>query len=664
MTKVAVLFLLGILSAGSAFPQSGNTTAGLAGIGAGAALSAANGQGATTPSSAGGGGGSAPIEIQIMVFKGMQDIARNIADSTAVHLSGCTISRDETFQGDRDRIREDRTTSERVLKMLEQHRRILKDDQKVTQPDSEILSESRQRIKDDESALKNATDQLNLDMRQLDTDMRDLVEANNGSCAILIEDPTSYNQIALYQAAQGYYDHLKKLHDQLQEYFSLQVVPSSLAFTPKSGEPAISQTVSVTNVGSNPRKIKAITLEGPNSAIFDVDASDCQITLNLYKYKELSRGESCGITLTFPATQTPAGNYSATLTISSGESSSTNTDTVQTMLLTGTLAPSAEDLKKKEDEQKKLQKELQKLSPQGQEFLNRYYIPSDQVANLAAPAAGGGAPTAPGGPAPSTPLGLTYMSDITTALGGLKSNITYGSSSFQPTTQAFEVLVEAELQMKGIFAYTSTSALNLEEATAALSGQFGSMLVWGNDISNWTNQCKPPSVNPTPNPGGKPGDGVISSNPPNNSVSNSVCAQSAIVADLAVAQQMSTGYTTLLSTSNDGGGNPVIVDVLRGRILSDEMAQGIPSLQVAVASAGGSTKTNSIFGVNLFYTFAPSYNGGIIATFELRDSKNLLLESGARNVLFAYRKWKSKDFHPGELKRASTCDSFCSVENP
>src|ERR1700685_3004236 len=107
---------------------------------------------------------------------------------------------------------------------------------------------------------------------------------------------------------------------------------------------------------------------------------------------------------------------------------------------------------------------------------------------------------------------------------------------------------------------------------------------------------------------------------------------------------MMTGYTTLLSTANDGSGNPVIADILRGWVLSSKMANSISSLQLSVAAAGGSTKTNSIFGVNLFYTFAPSYNGGVIATFELRDKNNVLLESGARNVLFAYGKWHSKHF--------------------
>jgi hypothetical protein len=200
--------------------------------------------------------------------------------------------------------------------------------------------------------------------------------------------------------------------------------------------------------------------------------------------------------------------------------------------------------------------------------------------------------------------------------------------------------------------YTSTSVLNLREAKNALTGQFGQMLAWGSQIGDWTSKCKPAAGNPTTSDAAKP----------NTAPTNTACADSRVTVNLAVATQMITGYTTLLSAPNDSGGNPAIVDVLRGKVLSDLMAGGIPSLQLAVAAAGGSTKTNSYFGLNLFYQFAPSYNAGVIATFELRDKYNVLLESGARNVLFNYTKWKSKDFHYGELKSSDGTCSFCSED--
>jgi hypothetical protein len=126
---------------------------------------------------------------------------------------------------------------------------------------------------------------------------------------------------------------------------------------------------------------------------------------------------------------------------------------------------------------------------------------------------------------------------------------------------------------------------------------------------------------------------------------------------------MVTGYTTLLSAPNDSAGNPTIVDILRGKVLSDKMADHIPSLQVAVVAAGGNSKTNSPFFVNLFYQFAPSYNAGVIATFELRDSLNVLKASGVRNVYFNYKhSWAPGPFDPDKLKDRNDCGSFCSTQ--
>src|ERR1700722_19075866 len=90
MAKSLLLALLLAFSTMSAFGQSGNTAAGLAGVGAGAALGAASAnQNATTPSSIGGGGSSSPIEIQVMAFYGLRRIAKEIAGLTAAKQVDC-----------------------------------------------------------------------------------------------------------------------------------------------------------------------------------------------------------------------------------------------------------------------------------------------------------------------------------------------------------------------------------------------------------------------------------------------------------------------------------------------------------------------------------------------------------------------------------------------
>ncbi len=194
--------------------------------------------------------------------------------------------------------------------------------------------------------------------------------------------------------------------------------------------------------------------------------------------------------------------------------------------------------------------------------------------------------------------------------------------------------------MNAMLPYTSTSALNLEGATIILINQFGDMLAWGNDVTTWTNQCKPTPTGTAP--------------------SNSICSRPNVNSDLAAAQQMINGYAALLSVTNDGSGNPTIADVLRGMILSSKMPDGIPSVQVAVSGAGGNTRTNSFFLLNLFYTPKPSFNAGVIATFELRDKNNELVESGARSALFDYKKWKPGSFYPEDIKPNGDCTTFCS----
>jgi hypothetical protein len=129
---------------------------------------------------------------------------------------------------------------------------------------------------------------------------------------------------------------------------------------------------------------------------------------------------------------------------------------------------------------------------------------------------------------------------------------------------------------------------------------------------------------------------------------------------------MISGYTSLL-TSNDGAGNLALVDALKGYVLLTKMNKaprpGIPSLQVAVIAAGGSTRTDAFFLVNFFWVPAPEFNSGVIATFELRGTVNELIQSGARTAFYDYnKKWMGSKFKPGEIKDADACgaDTFCA----
>jgi len=67
---------------------------------------------------------------------------------------------------------------------------------------------------------------------------------------------------------------------------------------------------------------------------------------------------------------------------------------------------------------------------------------------------------------PPPPQWVTNFGAIGTALEGIKSNMSYSSSSTHPTAQSFQVLLENELLQKKLFPYTSTSTLDPKDAIA------------------------------------------------------------------------------------------------------------------------------------------------------------------------------------------------------
>ena len=186
-----------------AFAQS-NATAGLAGVGAGAAL-AGNGQNGTVSSSAtgSGAGGSAPIEIQTMVFQGMKEIAGDIATLTASYQTECKNALDNNtdITGSRKPVGDLSVT-------LETDSVALRSDRDTDKPDLGKMTDARKKVRDDESKLAAAKVVLNLALDKLP-------DATKKVCSILLEDSVSSNQMALYQAVEGYYRQLQQLDGKL-----------------------------------------------------------------------------------------------------------------------------------------------------------------------------------------------------------------------------------------------------------------------------------------------------------------------------------------------------------------------------------------------------------------------------------------------------------------
>jgi hypothetical protein len=511
---------------------------------------------------------------------------------------------------------------------------------------------------------------------------KSVVCRGQSTCSILLEDSTSSSQIALYRSAQSYIDALKTVHTNLQSYFALSFTTLPQPFSAQVGTTQ-SMPVTIKNLAISSQTIEKqnIAISGPNKESFDAKPdSSCE---------NLARDASCTITLSFTAPKS-SNSQNAILQISYFSSASKTMETIsfpltgiitqpppsQSQNQTTPLSPQDQNLDLKKfmkdkgiDAGSVTSEKLQALGDRA------YFDLKGSSANLAIPfiaplagpaAAASGTPTT-GSPAPpATPYSLQWTNGLSSDLSALKSAYTYAPSSLQITTQAFEVLVESELLKSGIDvkSYLSTSALNLKPATDTMSKDFGSMLTYGADVTLWTTQCgKPPVANASQ------GATPQSSTPQATSASYSVCNQAGVTSELAIAQQLASGFTTLLTSPSDGNGNPVIVDILRGYELSSLTgSETIPSLQLAVLAAGGSSRTNNIFGLTLFYQFAPSYNAGVIATFELRDGANQLVQSGARNVLYGYKKWNPGHINKNDIKQvdeniADDC-TFCSSKKP
>lgn len=615
--------LMSILSA-PCFSATGNTAAGLAGVGAGAALGAGAGQaGGTTPAGAGGAGG-APIEVQIMAYHGLSEIAADIAKLTEQSLCEPPIAPGSKSQAPA-------TSGARKAK-----------NGQPAQAPPVIITEPLVPLPQTQPTLPEPQAPVTVH-RNIADDLAQLEMKEDGKCptdrdglalrGILLEDPTSALQIALYQSLVGYHDQLQSLQSNLIDVFSLVVRPDSLTL---KGSPDQSVPITLSALDETVLTNLKIATEGPDRARFMLSSEECA---------EVSAANPCTVNVTFvpPRDLKTTQSYTADLRISSRSFRWNHSVHLQATYTPPKPKPRAPEAPGE------LVMETHVLAA---------FAPGSLSLSTTPPATGGGTPAA--GAAAATPLSLTYLSGIGTALTGIKAGISYSSSSLQPTTQSFQVLVENELQKRNIKPYTSSSPLELTEAAKSLSALFGDMLMWGAQIDFWNTQCKP--ADPTKATDQDPSNKNDKANK-DKKTQNPECKSTVVTTNLAAATQLITGYTALLTNASDGNGNPVIADVLRGWVLNDRLKGHMDSLQLNVAAAAGSTRTNAFFLVNLFYLPKPSYNAGVIATFELRNGQNDLVRAGARSAFYDYNKnWKGTNFDAAAIKESKNCtqdDTFC-----
>jgi Skp family chaperone for outer membrane proteins len=274
-----------------------------------------------------------------------------------------------------------------------------------------------------------------------------------------------------------------------------------------------------------------------------------------------------------------------------------------------------EAARKKEEQARKQAPPANKLEER-QKYLQENVEVENEVASTVTTPTTTGGNTAP-------PVSLSYLSDIIAAVGAAKSGITYTPSSIQATTQALTTELGRYLSERGVFLYTSTSSINVDDAAKTTIDAMNSIVTTNGTIQSY-----------------------VYLNPPDTTDADKPKVQrliSDIAAKAAVANQLVTTFQSWLS-SNDGNGNLILTDVIRGLTLQDALKCGIPALQFTIDAAGGNTRTNSFFLLNLFYTPKPSFNGGVVVTYELRNKENRFIAGDTLKVLYDYTKWKPKGF--------------------
>ena len=287
----------------------------------------------------------------------------------------------------------------------------------------------------------------------------------------------------------------------------------------------------------------------------------------------------------------------------------------------------AEAAKKAEEERQK-QPGTGNRGPAGRNEKYEFTAPSGSSIQILTPGVGPGSAgaagaAAAGAAAPTPPMSLTYLGDISSAISAAKNGISYTPSSVQPTTQALTTELAKDLCARGIELYNSTSPVNPAEPNGFVD-TLTALVAINADIQSRV-FANPPSV----------------TNAEDKNLVQSLVSD--IAARAALANQLMISLQCWL-LSSDGAGNIILTDVMHGNTLSHYIGKGIPALQFTIDAAGGNTRTNSFFLLNLFYTPKPSFNAGVVVTYELRNKENAYIAGDTVKALYDYSKWRPQAF--------------------
>jgi len=241
------------------------------------------------------------------------------------------------------------------------------------------------------------------------------------------------------------------------------------------------------------------------------------------------------------------------------------------------------------------------------------------------------------GSSSSTPLGLTYLGDIGAQITALKSGMSYTSSSIQPAAQALSTALSRDLNTKCVHLYTAASTIGLDPTDT-----LNSILEIQKTNSKIQASLNTPTDLPALTTTAEKADAVLQRLVTLNT-QRIKALSSQISSTATVASQIATSFQSWQAGS-DGNGSIVLTDVLRGAELTKVIGTGIPALQFNIDAAGGNTRTNNYFLLSLFYTPKPSFNGGVVVTYEVRGPANQFLDGDTLKVIYDYSKWKPTCF--------------------
>jgi hypothetical protein len=266
-----------------------------------------------------------------------------------------------------------------------------------------------------------------------------------------------------------------------------------------------------------------------------------------------------------------------------------------------------------------------------------------ETATATTPGPGGGGS---GGGGSGQPLSLQYLSGIGGELTAAKSNMSYASSSVQALSQALTTELGKDLCHDKIQLRTATTTLNLDDAAAEIAQKWETLQEESGHLTRLLAWLQRPVKDTSGNDTSKPVPD-----------SQQLIATSDGV---ALGSSLSNAMTALQTwmTGSDQMGGIILTDILKGAQLSKDFNEKkFPALQVSIDAAGGNTRTNSFPLFNFFYLPKPSFNAGVVVTYELRDEANNFLAGDTKKVIYAYSKWKPEAFCMDETVDTVDLDS-------